>query len=93
MTAAVREPEPYEWRTSRDRDADVIAVLAAALTSDYHGAVSVLQSLDREALTSLLWCLSCWFAGSLCERGDDPVADVQRLALLISRERKDGTSG
>jgi hypothetical protein len=85
------EPEPYRWRNSRDRDADVLGVVSAALLGDYEAAVSILESLSREDLVSLTWCISCWYAGSLAQSNDydDPLEMVRRIGLVIGSLRKD----
>jgi hypothetical protein len=41
--------DDYRWRSSRDRDADTLAVVAAALQSDYEAAVTVVESLGASA--------------------------------------------
>jgi hypothetical protein len=85
------QPEPertqYEWREPRDRDADVLAVLACALLGDHEGAVAVLSSLDDEQTTSLCWCLARWFAGELGQSFLDPAGELRKLALVLGRGR------
>jgi hypothetical protein len=81
------EPERYAWRVPADRDADVIGVLAAALTGDFDGAVAILSSLNDQQTTSLCWCLARWFAGELAQDFEDPAGELQKLALALGRGR------
>lgn len=86
---AVPPPEPakYEWREPRDRDADVLGVLACALSGDHDGVVAVLSTLDDEQTVSLCWCLARWHATELALHFDDPVGMLQGLALVVARGR------
>jgi hypothetical protein len=36
----VSAPEPYQWRSERDKDADTLAVIAAAVMKDPRSALS-----------------------------------------------------
>jgi hypothetical protein len=80
-------PAPYPSRESRDRDADVLGVLACALTRNSDGAVSILSSLDDEQTTSLCWCLARGHATELALDFADPAGHLQRLALVLARGR------
>jgi hypothetical protein len=60
MSATQPEPTKYEWRPG-DRDADVFAILACALSRDHDSAVHLLATLSNKQTVSLVWALS-WFA-------------------------------
>jgi hypothetical protein len=58
----VSAPELYRWESDDDRDRDTLAVITSAILDDFDAGASVLQSLDRESLVSLCWCLAVWHA-------------------------------
>jgi hypothetical protein len=89
MSTTAPEPEParYEWRRPADRDADVLGVLACALSGDHDGAVTILSSLSDEQTVSLVWCLARWHATELAQYFENPVAELQRLALVVAEGR------
>jgi hypothetical protein len=85
---AVPEPErAYPWREVRDRDVDTLAVLVSALVLDFDAAVSILETLDNEQTVSLCWCLARWHATELTQHFEDPVTELQRLALVLAHGR------
>jgi hypothetical protein len=88
---AVSAPEPYVWFTKRDRDADVMAAVVAALCNDYEAAAGVFESLNRRHLTELAWCLAGWYAAALRRNVSDPLATLQEFA--IARDLKEGDEG
>jgi hypothetical protein len=87
--ADVPQPEPakYPWKEPRDRDADVLGVLACALLGDHDGAVSILSTLDDEQTVSLVWCLARWHATEMAQDFEDPVGMLQGLALIVGKGR------
>jgi hypothetical protein len=52
------EPEPREWRTRADKDADVVAVLPAARVDDTDADAELLEGLSRGQALILCWSLS-----------------------------------
>jgi hypothetical protein len=84
---AAPQPEPYVWVTAADKDADVIAILSAALAQDYDSAVAVLSSLSDEQTVRLVWSLSRWFVGELAQSFENPAGELQALARVIGRGR------
>jgi hypothetical protein len=87
VTVPQPEPERYEWRAPADRDADVLGVLACALSGDHDGAVSILSTLDDAQTVSLCWFLARWHATELAQHFEDPVGELQRLALVLAHGR------
>lgn len=82
----------YEWTSDSDVDRDTLGVVISALLDDREAAQTILESLDREQLASLTWCLASWYARALKLNVDDvdPVEIFREFALQLAERREEG---
>jgi hypothetical protein len=81
------EPERYDWRSSADREVDVLALVVTGVIADYDAATSIIATLSHEQLVSALWITLRWYGSSLALQVDDPLAELQRIALILAKGR------
>ena len=80
-------PEPYSWKTARDMNCDVLALVVCGVLADYGAATSIVATLDRDQLVSVLWCVVRWYGDSLAQDFEDPVEMLRGLALVLAKGR------
>jgi hypothetical protein len=80
----VSDPTPYPWHNERDKDADALALLTAALFDDESAAVLILMSLDRQQLVELIGTVAVWAVWALEEAVPDVAEHLRRAALAIA---------
>jgi alkylhydroperoxidase family enzyme len=80
----VSAPAPYPWRSDRDKDADALGLLTAALADDEAGAVFLLSGLDREQLVQLVGVIAMWAVWALEHAVDGPAEHLRVAALRIA---------
>jgi hypothetical protein len=80
----VSAPAPDPWRSDRDKDADALGLLTAALADDEAGAVFLLSGLDREQLVQLVGVIAMWAVWALEHAVDDPAEHLRVAALRIA---------
>jgi hypothetical protein len=81
------EPEKYPWKEPRDRELDVLALVTCGVLVDYDAAVDIIESLDDAQRVSAIWVLARWYSCLLAQHVENPLAELQELALILAKGR------
>ena len=84
------EPEPYEWKSTTDRDKDALAILSATVDGDEDGVAAVLATLDRQQAVELVSVLAGWWCWAVGETPINAAEHLKRVALDLAIREAEG---